>query len=134
MNMARKIALNRQFDTSSTFLVVVKGALKRKGDNEVGDKKPVNRTKPDRKKSCKSGGINTSNHKWHDRTDQGSLQNAQKSAGRMRERGKNSPQWPTFTSRSQHRHEANQVLSVVGRCIIFMTCKRHWNRGIKYGI
>ncbi|KAJ7856261.1 hypothetical protein B0H14DRAFT_2578985 [Mycena olivaceomarginata] len=101
----------------STVINVEKArcALKGKGDNQVGDEKPVNRAKPDRKKSCKSGGINASNHKWRDRTDQGSLQNAQKSAGRMRERGKNSPQWPALTNRGQHRHEANQVF---GNCIL----------------
>jgi hypothetical protein len=71
MNMERKIALNRQFDTSPTFSVMVKGTLKGKGDNQVGDKKPVNRVKPDRKTSCKSGDNNTLNHKRRDRTDKG---------------------------------------------------------------
>ncbi|KAJ6543451.1 hypothetical protein DFH09DRAFT_1088886 [Mycena vulgaris] len=51
--------------------VEVKGALKRKGDDQVNDEKPAKRAKPGPKKERKSGGNDASKRKRDDEIEQG---------------------------------------------------------------
>ncbi|KAJ6565287.1 hypothetical protein DFH09DRAFT_1079391 [Mycena vulgaris] len=51
--------------------VELKGALKRKGDDQVNDKEPAKRAKPGPKKERKSGGNDASKRKRDDEIEQG---------------------------------------------------------------